>query len=188
LQTTWVVREIDKITAMGYFVIVVSVFISAEFLIPDFLDEKVLKAFQDDTITGDGHQNATTTAANADGANATMETIRTDSIGTAVGAISQPRTVIILFSLIALGVVSYMVYKRLRELRLKAWTAFTFLLGLEAIKIEKSTFDKSLQEIEQYLDKGDWTMARYWMERVMNEYSDLVVKGGKEDYREFGIY
>ena len=37
-QTPWIVREIDKITSMCYFLIVISIFISAEFFVQDFLN------------------------------------------------------------------------------------------------------------------------------------------------------
>lgn len=52
LRTTWVVREIDKITAMGYFAVIISIFISAVFVFPDFLDNKVLGIFQEGNQTG----------------------------------------------------------------------------------------------------------------------------------------
>jgi hypothetical protein len=47
LRTLWMGREIDKITAMGYFIVVVSIFILAELIIPGFLDEKFLVNFKD---------------------------------------------------------------------------------------------------------------------------------------------
>jgi hypothetical protein len=136
LGTTWIVREIDKITAMGYFVIVVSLFISAELLLTGFLD-KFLVNFP--------------------------------------GGIAA-RIAILLFSIIALGTVLYKLYKRLSELRSKAWTTFRYLIEVETIKIEKTTFDRNLQSIEQYFNNGDWAMADYWVRRVMEEYSDLILK------------
>ena len=70
-------------------------------------------------------------------------------------------TIILAFSFLAIGPVSYMLSKRLRELKSKARTTFRFLVLLEAIKVQKTTFDKSLHGIEQYLTIGDWTMADY---------------------------
>jgi hypothetical protein len=133
-QITWITREIDKITAMGYFIIIVSLFISAEILLTGFLD-KFLVTFQ----------------------------------GSA-----QARTIILAFSIITLIAVSLMLLRRLNELQSKAWITFLFLVVIESIKIEKTTFDKSLQEIEQYLTNGDWAMASYWIYRVMDEYDDVV--------------
>ena len=108
----------------------------------------------------------------------------------------QARIIIIVFSITALGAISYMLYKRLRELKSKAWTTFRFLIALEAIKMDKSDFDKSLQEIEHYLGDGDWTMAEYWVERVMHEYSRAVYEKfsssknveKKHNYQDLGVY
>jgi hypothetical protein len=41
-------------------------------------------------------------------------------------------------------------------------------------KDEKETFDKSLQEIERYLNNGDWTLAESSVHRVMKEYDDFI--------------
>jgi len=45
IRTKWITREIDKITAMVYFVIVISIFILAEFYLKGFID-KFLVNFQ----------------------------------------------------------------------------------------------------------------------------------------------
>jgi hypothetical protein len=79
-----------------------------------------------------------------------------------------------------------MLYIRHRELRLKAWITFMFFIALDAIKINRETFDKRLIEIEQYLSNGDWIMTEYWVTRVMNEYD--VEVGKKENYHDLGIY
>jgi hypothetical protein len=135
-RTKWIGREIDKITSLGYFKIVVFTFISAEFLLPSFLD-KFLVNFQ---------------------------------------GIPQARIIIVIFSLISLIAVSAMLYWRLKELQSKALTTFKFLVELDAIKIDKEDFDKSLQEIEKYLTNGDWTLAEFWVTRVMRRYDDIVKK------------
>jgi hypothetical protein len=134
LKATWIGREIDKITAMCYFVIIVSIFISAEFFLVGFLD-KFLVTFQGN---------------------------------------SQARVIILIFSIVALGTVSFMLYWRLKELQSKAKTTFLYLVELDGIKFEKERFDKSLQEIERYLTNGDWTLAEYWVKRITNEYDELI--------------
>ncbi|HVD21348.1 MAG TPA: hypothetical protein VNB95_05355, partial [Nitrososphaera sp.] len=55
LGTKWIVREIDKITSMGYFIIVVPLFISAEFLLwPSFLDKFAVTFQGGNQIGGSG--------------------------------------------------------------------------------------------------------------------------------------
>jgi hypothetical protein len=98
------------------------------------------------------------------------------------------RSIIIAFSVIALVAVSYMFYRRIRHLREDARTVFIYLMTREAynkarlvIKIEDEAFEKLLQEIEQYLDNGDWTL-------VLNLVSDP--RRGKEydDYNLMKVY
>jgi hypothetical protein len=160
LRTTWIVREIDKITAMAYFAIIISIFISAEFLMGGFLDRFIV-SFQGGDQTKDEGQNAT---ASTNGA--TSSTI--------VGAGLVARIIIIAFSFAALGAVLYMLYRRHSELNYKAWTTFKFLVALDATKIENERFNPSLKDIERYLSNGDWTMADYWVQRVMDEYDKLI--------------
>jgi hypothetical protein len=52
LRTAGIAREIDKITSKGYFVVIISVFISANFVFPSFLDNKLLLLFQEGNQTG----------------------------------------------------------------------------------------------------------------------------------------
>jgi hypothetical protein len=228
LRTTWMVREIDKINALAYFIIVIFTFILAEILIPGFLDVHFLKIFQGANQTESMGQNSTATAGEAANNNTTVTNAMSTTIPAGgAGGVNQslvkqhieqsitalenndtqgammqvklalnattgtigtssttlwdvlwgPSTaikIIFYFSLIALLVVIYMLYKRLMELRSKAWTIFRFLLELEAIKKDKTTFDKNLQAIEQYLNNGDWTMAEYWVKRTMFEYDDFI--------------
>ena len=49
-------------------------------------------------------------------------------------------------------------------------------IEIEATKKEKDAFDKSLEEIRQDLNNGDWTLAELSCQRVMKEYDDLVRK------------
>jgi hypothetical protein len=81
-----------------------------------------------------------------------------------------------------------MFYRRIRHLREDARTVFIYLMTREAynkarlvIKIEDEAFEKLLQEIEQYLDNGDWTL-------VLNLVSDP--RRGKEydDYNLMKVY
>jgi hypothetical protein len=129
-------EEIDKITVMSYFVIVVSLFISAEFLLASFSDRFFV----------------------------TFESSR------------QARIIILVFLIIILVTVSYMLYKHLSELRSKMLTTLWFLIELDAMKIEKTTFDRNLQEIEQYLTNRDWDLAAYLVMRVMEEYNKLIAR------------
>lgn len=140
VRTKWVRAEVDKITAMAYFVTVVSVFIAAEFLLPNFLD-KLIGSF---------------------------------------GGGQGPKTAILAFSIVALAAVSIMLVHRLKELETKTRVAFRFLIEVDAVKVEKQAFDKSLQEIERYLNGGDWTMAEYWSKRVSVEYEDYFRTQGLE--------
>jgi hypothetical protein len=183
VKTTWLVREIDKITSMIYFLIVIFTFFLAQFLVPGFLD-KFLVTFQ--------------------GSNQTESSIGTTTVGGDTNATSGPsfnsnaiaqgslqsRVIIIVFSLVALVAVFYMLFVHLRELRSKALTTFKFLVELDAIKIDKGDFDKNLQEIEQYLTNGDWTLAEFWVNRTMLRYQEVVAKNldKKDDYRGGGIY
>jgi hypothetical protein len=183
LTTTWMVREIDKITAMFYFVIVVSVFILA-FILSQYVgmdfQERFLGIFE-------GSEQASEQAK--------------------AQAREQAGIIILIFSFIALGAVSYMLYKRLSELRSKAWTTFRFLVLLSAIKIENERFNPNLKAIEQYLSIGDWGMAEYWIQRVKNEYHEVItrkfvkraepdvgaeeiknVENKKVSYQDLGIY
>jgi hypothetical protein len=134
LRTKWIVREIDKITAIGYFVIVVSIFVGAEIYSPNFLD-KLLVTSEGDHLAG---------------------------------------VIIFIFSLIALGSVSFMLLGRLLQLRGKAKGTLRYLVALDAIKIEKERFHSDLKEIERYLNDGDWTLVGYWTTRVLRDYDDLI--------------
>ena len=55
-------------------------------------------------------------------------------------------------------------------------TTFKFLVQQNAIKIKRDTFEKRLEEIRQFLVDGDWTLAEVEVERLMEEYDDLVRK------------
>jgi hypothetical protein len=209
LRTIWVRREIDKITAMIYFIIVILTFILALFLHQDF-QNKFLAALQGDNQTGSGDGETISsdggTVASEQGqeeqqlrqsvqevaatGTATTQTTGKDlvirhlraaiaaaqandnetamaEIDSALEALSQredegdqwARLMIIGgFSLIALGAVSYMVYRRLRHLRQYARTAFQYLMTQLAyrttrrtIKIEDLTFKESLQEVQRLI-------------------------------------
>jgi hypothetical protein len=48
---------------------------------------------------------------------------------------------------------------------------------------EKATFSSDTKEIERHLDSGDWILAEYWTNRVMNEYEDLIrIKWEKKEF------
>jgi hypothetical protein len=52
--------------------------------------------------------------------------------------------------------------------------------------MNKEDFDKTLQEIERYLTNGDWTLAGYWVRRIMSEYNDLIIKEWKLEKKKIG--
>lgn len=167
VSTTWIVREIDKITGMFYFIVVILTFVIALSFVEGF-EDKFLVTFQGGNQTG-----------NSEGATAGDSTNST----TAVEDRLLARTIIIIISIGALVGVSFMLYKRLSELKSKAWTTFRFLIELDTIKIDVKDFEKNLQDIERYLTNGDWTLADYWTDVVMRKYEGAVRKslGKKKD-------
>jgi hypothetical protein len=162
LRTPWMRREIDKITSMVYFIIVILTFILSLSLLPNF-EDKFLSSFP--------------------GGN-------------------QVRIIIIAFSLAALGALLYMFERRRRELRDNALTAFLYLLVKEGyisaefqFKLEDEAFEKRLQEVERYLDNGDWILAsssvdslRFFLNGSISEKVSEKAVEERIDYREFGIY
>jgi hypothetical protein len=58
----------------------------------------------------------------------------------------------------------------------KAQTVFKYLTALEAIKTEQEKFKPTLQDIERYLNDNHWTLAKYWVERIKEEYSEIFLK------------
>jgi hypothetical protein len=259
LDTAWVVREIDKITATIYFIVVIIVFISALFLLPSF-EDKFLTAFQGGIQTegGDGGtksvggtnaseqaqeeqqqlgqsvqqetappaetttteaigkdlvippprtaiatteaNNMQTAIAEVDAGLETLSPIEANASNTAgSGEGLEARIIIIAFSISALVAVSYMFYRRIRELRRNAFIVFQYLVTEYAfriarvvIKIENETLEKSRQEIEQHLTSGYWSLAEISLRIWVNEYDAAFFErldlANIEDYRDFGIY
>jgi hypothetical protein len=134
VRTKWIAREIDKITAMIYFVLIISIFIVAEFSLKDFLD-KFLVNFQGS---------------------------------------EQARVILIVFSFTVLVAVLIMVIMRLRELKETSLTTFKSLIIRNIGKIDEQRFDKDLKELDQYLDNGDWTLAKLSVDDVMREYQEYI--------------
>jgi hypothetical protein len=92
----------------------------------------------------------------------------------------QTRIIILGISVgIFLGVLREL-YPRLNSLKNNAFTSFIYLVEREAIRIDvtkkekKDSFDKSLQEIERYLNNGDWNLATMLVQRVNDEYNDFI--------------
>jgi hypothetical protein len=186
VETIWITREIDKITSMGYFIIVVATFIGAVISMQAVVG-KFMDAFQ------------STEAPNNEQTQSSEDTVavRNERIQTATIIIS-------IFSFFALGAVLVILVKRALELRSKCLTAFKFLILQHAIKIQRDAYEKRLEEIRQFLADGDWTLAEVEMERLMEEYDDLVRKDWIEreeinseegervekkwNYRNLGIY
>ena len=135
MRTKWITAEIDRITALIYFAIVISLFIVAILILPDLL-HKFAQVFQDSELV---------------------------------------RLVIILFSISAPVAVSFMVVHRIRRLMNEAGTVFNYLTLHEAAKVEIEEFKSRFQDIERYLNEGDWTLAEYWVERVQVEYTEVFL-------------
>lgn len=168
--TTWLSREIDKNTGLWYFVIVLSTFVIAQFVI---------------TVQGVINQGIDV-----------LDFRKKLPIG------EQSYIILSVISVGALAVVLIMLYFRYKGLRSMALVTFKFLAEQAAIKIDKASFDKTLEEIRQYLNEGDWTLAGIWATRLMDEYNDHIkekvqngeisepenVENNKVNYRDFGIY
>jgi len=52
-------------------------------------------------------------------------------------------------------------------------TVMKYLLALESIKIAKENFKITLQDIERYLNDGNWTLANYWVKRILFAYQGV---------------
>src|SRR5687767_10807104 len=87
---------------------------------------------------------------------------------------SQARIITLAFLLTGFGAVSYQLFMRTRALSSMMLTTLAFLVVRDAIKIQKATFGKSLQEIEQHLIDGDWPFAHYRVRAVMKEFDELI--------------
>ena len=155
-ESTWVGREIDKITSLGYFIIVISTFFIAISLDSNFADN-FLKGFQPSSTVAD-YQTASLATEN--------QTAAEENI--------IPRFIIASISGIFLAAVSIMLYFRLKNLNANALTAFKYRIMRDAIKIKRESFDASLKEIEQYLNNGDWILAGDWTNKVMADYVELL--------------
>jgi hypothetical protein len=177
VRTPWMQREIDKITSMGYFVVVILVFIVAVRTVPGLIDKFVITLQADNEPAVNHIREALSAAEASDKQRAIAE------INSALEALSQveepvlwAQGVIIGFSIGAFVLVSYKLYKHSRHLRSYAFTTFLYLVAQEAIKIERTNFDKSLENIEKYLDNSDWPMAELSVRRLLDDYTDVVEK------------
>jgi hypothetical protein len=173
VRSSWAVREIDKITSLGYFIIVISTFITALFVDANFA-YNFLEGLQQTSSAA--NQTAATAAANQTGATAAANQ-------TGANDNTFLRILIISGSSIAGVAVGSMLYFRLRDLMTNALTAFRYRVIVDAIKIDKESFDDIKKEIEQYLNSGDWVLAEYWTDRLMKEYDDFIrIKWEKEEF------
>lgn len=89
--------------------------------------------------------------------------------------IESIRIGILIFSILALGVVSYMFILRIRGLLNKTSIVFKYLTALGAIKTEKERFKPIFQEIEPYLNNSDWILSEYWVNRIQLEYTEVFL-------------
>jgi hypothetical protein len=135
VNTKWIKAEIDRITALIYFIITISVFIVAIAFLPSLL-HKFSQVFQDTELV---------------------------------------RLGVLIFSVLALCAVGYMLILTIRRLLDKASAVFKYLTALGAIKTDKEKFKGNLQEIEGYLNSGDWTLAEYWVNRIQKDYTEVFL-------------
>lgn len=172
LETTWITREIDKITSMFYFIIVVATFTYAVLLVPNVID-KFVDAFQGPEF---GPIHTVSSEAHLSGLVQNEQTQDSEDAAVRDGHILTAKFIIGAFSFVALGAVLTILIKRARELASKCLTTFKFLVLQNAIKIKRDTFERRLEEIRQFLLDGDWTLAEVEVERLMEEYDNLVKK------------
>lgn len=104
--------------------------------------------------------NITDTAATCDATNSTT-----------AGGSPLATWVIVGFSFVALGTVSYMICRRFKELEAKAWTTFMYLLELEAITNRSAPSYLGLQDIERYISSGDWTLAEIKIRTAIDDFT-----------------
>jgi hypothetical protein len=135
VKTKWITAEIDRITALIYFIITISVFIVAIVILPGIL-QKFSQEFEDTFLV---------------------------------------RLGLLIFSILALSAVGYMLIRRILGLLDKASTVFKYLTALGAVKKDKEKFRTNLQDVEGYLNSGDWTLAKYWTERIQKEYTEIFL-------------
>lgn len=129
-NTNWLRVEIDKITGMAYFAIVIFLFIIAGLTMTNFLDNFV-QTFLDADLA---------------------------------------KLILMIFSSAAFVSIVYMIFRRWQSLKENAIIVFDFLLELDAIKVNRANFERPLQQIEQYLNNKEWTLARYWTSRIYADY------------------
>ena len=141
VKTKWITAEVDRITALFYFVITISLFIAAFQLSSTFIQH----------FTGFLDINSK-------------------------NQVELGKQVILMFAIVALIAVSYMLILRTLGLQEKSSTVFGYLATLGAIKINKEDFKTTLQEIERYLNDNEWTLAKYWVDRIQTEYSELFLQ------------
>jgi hypothetical protein len=135
VKTKWITAEIDKITALIYFIVTISVFIVAIVTLPNLI-HKFAQVFEDN------------------------ESIRKGLLA---------------FSIIALAAVGYMLVRRILQLLDKASTVFMYLTALTAIKMDKEKFRPNLQDVESYLNSNDWPLAKYWINRIQKDYTEVFL-------------
>jgi hypothetical protein len=147
VKTKWITAEIDRISALIYFMIIICLFIAAVLVVPSFLP-KFAQSF--------GYEQPA-------------------NLG--IWAYFQPINLgILTFSGVALAGVVYMLRIRFNGLESKALTVFKYLIALGAIRTAKEKFKPTLDEIEDYLNENHWTLAEYWVNRIQADYSDLFLE------------
>jgi hypothetical protein len=178
LKTKWLTREIDKITSMAYFLVVVGLFISVVSLAvgyPKAVDKFVF-------VLQGGNQSGGSTNQMEGSVGGGTTTDGNQSGGTSLTGYNLLTTIgILAFSVGAFIIVLIMLIKRLKELRRNALTAFQFLVTRLAYRIARRVeqkldkgFQDDLDEVEnRYMDSNDWGLAELWMGQLMQDYRDL---------------
>lgn len=158
LRTKWIGAEIDRITSLLYFMIIISLFFVATLASPGFV-QKFTEILRNQTGVANEQIKNQTGVANEQ-------------------TLAFAKIVISILSFAALIAVSYMFVVRIfgsEGLEKKARTVFRYLIAIEAIKMHKN-FEDSLNRIERYLDENDWTLANSWVHRVQDGYSEFFLK------------
>jgi hypothetical protein len=126
--------------------------------------------------------NTQTSRAEINEASEALSQFEGESVGDLVA-----RLIIIGLSLVAFLAIIIIIRRRQKDLTGYASLAFQYLVvrgGYNRVQLaieteKKETFDKSLQDIEQYFNNGDWALAEYSLTHLIDEYYNLLT-GPKE--------
>jgi hypothetical protein len=179
IKTKWITAEVDRITALFYFIIIISLFVVATQTQIDFLP-KFEHAFANATQTTQTVKDLLPPFEHTFG-NAT-QTVKDllPPFEHTFGNIKLVDLYVMIFCIVALIGVCIMLVLRIMGLQTKALIVFKYLTALRAIKTHKNEFETTLEDIERYLDDNHWTLAEYWVKRVEQDYSEVFLEEVKK--------